>query len=553
MAAAQKDIIYIDVDDEITSIIDKVTGSSSKIVALVLPKRAAMLQSIVNMKLLKRSASTNKKHIVLITSEAGLLPLAGAVGLHVAKTLQSKPAVPPAPDLSEAGETVVAEPVAPSAEPEIDPSKPVGELAGFAAVDEDETIEVDNSDQAVPVDPAVTASDKSKKFKIPNFERFRTRLLLGVLALVLLLVGWFVLGGVLPRAKITIRTDTNAITSNIAFTASTGAKEINMETRVVPAELKEVKKTDAEKVPATGQKDVGDKATGSVTLTNCDKDDETVTIPAGTGVSANNLTFITKEAVTIPPSNFSGGGACKNDSSKNVSVVAQNAGDGYNLSPRAYTVAGFTSVLGYGSAMTGGTSKIVKVVSDQDVENAKQKIGTRSSQDATDEVKQSLKEAGLYGINETLTTGQPAVTASPTVGQEAAEVTVTSIVTYSMFGVKEEYLNRLLEEEINKQIDIGREEIQKTGLESAVFQIVEKKSPTELRLSMQALTVVGPKIDEEAVKREVAGKKRGETQNIIQNRPGVRDAVIDYSPFWVFSTPRKTGGITIVIESADGN
>ena len=37
---AGKDTIYVDVDDEITSIIDKVENSSEKVVALVLPKRA---------------------------------------------------------------------------------------------------------------------------------------------------------------------------------------------------------------------------------------------------------------------------------------------------------------------------------------------------------------------------------------------------------------------------------------------------------------------------------------------------------------------------------
>lgn len=99
MAEAAKDTIYVDIDDDITGIIDKVAGSKNKIVALVLPKRATTLQSIVNMKLLKRSGDTHKKKLVLITSEAGLLPLAGAVKLHVAKTLQSKPTIPAAPDV----------------------------------------------------------------------------------------------------------------------------------------------------------------------------------------------------------------------------------------------------------------------------------------------------------------------------------------------------------------------------------------------------------------------------------------------------------------------
>src|SRR6266550_7523685 len=92
-----KDVIYVDVDDEITSIIDKIENAEHKVVALVLPKRAASLQSIVNMKLLKRSADTADKNVVLITSEHALLPLAGAAGLHVARNLQSKPEIPDAP------------------------------------------------------------------------------------------------------------------------------------------------------------------------------------------------------------------------------------------------------------------------------------------------------------------------------------------------------------------------------------------------------------------------------------------------------------------------
>jgi hypothetical protein len=77
---AGKDTIYIDAEDEITSIIDKVESAKEKIVALVLPKRSSTLQSIVNMRLLKRSAESAGKSVVLITSESALMPLAGAAG-----------------------------------------------------------------------------------------------------------------------------------------------------------------------------------------------------------------------------------------------------------------------------------------------------------------------------------------------------------------------------------------------------------------------------------------------------------------------------------------
>ncbi len=38
MTSSSKDTIYIDIDEEITGIIDKVRSSEGKIVALVLPK-----------------------------------------------------------------------------------------------------------------------------------------------------------------------------------------------------------------------------------------------------------------------------------------------------------------------------------------------------------------------------------------------------------------------------------------------------------------------------------------------------------------------------------
>ena len=106
MATTGKDVIYIDIDDEITAIIDKLRTSEARIVALVLPKRATVFQSSVNMKLLKKAADESKKRLVLITSEANLMPLASSIGLYVAKNLQSKPEIPLSPGLAATDETI---------------------------------------------------------------------------------------------------------------------------------------------------------------------------------------------------------------------------------------------------------------------------------------------------------------------------------------------------------------------------------------------------------------------------------------------------------------
>jgi len=545
MSAAPKDVMYVDLDDEITGLIDKVRQSESKIVALVLPKRAAVLQSPVNMKLLKRSADTAKKRVVLITSETGIISLAGAAGLYVAHTLQSKPFVP-------AVEEELSEPISvidsDSNEPKLDKTKPIGALAGLKIKD-DETIEVD---QDVPeaTGSSAAAVKPDKKLKVPNFERFRLAIILGGGALVLLLIGFFVANAVLPKARIVIKTDTSSITTDFDMTAATDISELDEEGLRIPLVQKEIKKTDSEKVAATGQRDDGTKASGEVSLKNCSQADGRVTVPAGTGLSTNNLTFITQEAVTLPASSFSGGSRTCTTAVESVDVVAQKAGDQYNISSgRTWSVAGFSGINGTdNTAMTGGTSKIVKVVSQQDIDGAKQKLTERSSTNAKEELQKELDSEGLISVPDTDAMKAPVITSTPRVNEEASEVTVSLETIYAVQAVKKDDLSKLIESQAKNQIDTDKQDIQDNGIDQAGLRIKEKRPNGSLIVSVQSVVVAGPQFDIEAVRNEVAGKKRGETEEIIQSRPGIRDVTIDYSPFWVYSTPKKTDKITIVFE-----
>jgi len=60
---------YIDIDEEITSIVDRLRRSKSKEVVIVVPKRAILIQSIVNLKLLKKEATELKKEIIIVTQD----------------------------------------------------------------------------------------------------------------------------------------------------------------------------------------------------------------------------------------------------------------------------------------------------------------------------------------------------------------------------------------------------------------------------------------------------------------------------------------------------
>lgn len=551
----QKDIVYIDIDDEITNIVNKVQSSSQKIVALVLPKRATALQSVVNMKLLKRSAEDSKKSLVLITSESSLMPLAGAAKLHVAKTLQSRPTIPTAPEISDKPLIIKSNE---SLEQPVNANKTVGELAGLpddADTDTDETIELDNDE---PEDDQST-DDKvkkgfNKKLKIPSFEKFRVKLFLVIFGVILLIVGWYVANVVLPKAKITIKTDNQTVTSDIVITANPKATELNIDKKIVPATTKEIKRTDTEKGATTGQRDDGTKAKGSVTLQNCT--DSAVNLPAGSGVSSGGLTYITQTGASLDAGDFTSGGVCKStgDHVATVDVVAQSNGDKYNLSARSYTVASVSGdIRASGTDMSGGTSKIVKVASQADIDNLKTKLTDKGTQDATKLVLEELKKAGYIGIEDTIATGTQNVTSNPKVNEEGAEVTVTAVTAYNMLGLKKEDLEKLIKKDAEAKIDSSKQKILDTGIEGVIFRIQDRKPSGEITLSMLTQVVAGPELDPEAIKKEIAGKKKGDTISTIQNRPGIKQVDTSFSPFWVFSTPKNVNKITITIVKSDVN
>jgi hypothetical protein len=60
---------YIDIDEEITSIIEKIKKAKAKEVIMVVPKRALLIQSVVNLKILKKEADENGIQLMIVTQD----------------------------------------------------------------------------------------------------------------------------------------------------------------------------------------------------------------------------------------------------------------------------------------------------------------------------------------------------------------------------------------------------------------------------------------------------------------------------------------------------
>ena len=80
--------------------------------------------------------------------------------------------------------------------------------------------------------------------------------------------------------------------------------------------------------------------------------------------------------------------------------------------------------------------------------------------------------------------------------------------------------------------------------------VAGNQSGTGAQVTMQTVAIVGPKIDIDSLKKQIAGKKAGDVKSIISTTPGVTGVTVNYSPFWVSSTPKSTSKITIEFKKA---
>lgn len=592
MAANGKDVIYVDVDDEITTIIDKVVSSQDRIVALVLPKRASVFQSIVNMKLLKHRADSAKKHLVLITSETGLLPLAGSVGIYVASTLQSRPEIPVGPVRGMVPDDVDEDETMSLPNDDFDArkdgAKSVGDLAkstgaaaGVAAAASqmpEETIELDNSD--IPDGSAGNAPDpskaanvaalaaaggagkggkkgkkkKDKNLNVPNFERFRLLFVVIILLLIALVAAWIVANRVLQKAVITIQTDTSSVNTNLSPTLNTAATSVSTSTQVVPATTQQIQKNYTQQVTATGQQNNGQKATGSVTMSMpcADAGTQPTSIPAGTGVSANGLTFTTDTTAQL--TNQSGGGIFDPTCTLSAStiVTAQQGGTQYNIQPTTFTVAGYSDVTATSSsAFTGGTDNIQTVVQQSDIDNAKKQLAAQVNKNAVkSQLEQALQSDGEYPITASFTASTPSPNTSVPVGTQASSVTASESITYTMYGAKKSDLQQLINASIDQQINTSKQAIQNDGFNSASITVPNAPSGNTLPINVQTTATIGPQLNLNSLKQHVVGMKSGAVQSLIEGDPGVQNVTVKFSPFWVDAVPKNISKITIVFEKS---
>ncbi len=587
--------IYLDSDDEITTVIDKLDRASVAEINLVIPRGAVVLRSIINLQLLKKAVLRQNKRVTIITKDENGQILAQKADLPVKNSvrgelLKLQEVVPKSDEhitIKEYSQDS-SEPVVENNKSHIMPAGPglramveAERAARLHSVDAKYSANnmINKSDSnEMSVRPARTLprrafdqrvshpeADTKASVKTDNIENKLTRRLngranLGRKVRLLPKWPWKIIGMVTGSlvilvflvitfgfAKATVslhlKKDSVSLDSEVVIDTKPDQAKNELTGRIISTE-KEEKKT----ITPSGKKEVGNKARGTVQVSNT-YSDKALTLGADTTlVAAGGQLFGLASAVSVPGASIVKGKTVAGVVS--AGIIASKFGEEYNLGPTSFTINGLSTdqknkvSAKSDSPTSGGTKKTVTILTSEDLNNAKKNL------EKIIRPKLDQQIADLVNDDEELL-------------DQAKQIKSGSIDSDVAIGgeAKEAHLKLKMSA---KAIVDKPEEIRKKGLELLAQSLKDNqelmpKSKSEISWSFieidfkQNRLVVKTNITQEAtysldernIVSDIIGLSKDKARETLENIDEIDKAMINLVPVWRRSLPRNYDRIKI--------
>lgn len=564
-----KDVIYIEPEDDITDIISKLETAKEKIVALVPPKKSTVLRSAVNIKLISKAGANASKNIVLVTTDPSIIKLAANIKIPVTKNLQSAPSIPTEDDVKEEvieeeiTEDTISDKVEGKDEKVEEEEKTEEEEKAEEVAKEIEKEEEKDDKKAAKPEKAPKEKKEKAAPKNPvlawivNNKKW-VGIGSGVLALLVIFLVWAFVFAPAVKINVAVRTNSNNFSEMISFTNDQTKEDVESGVFYLE-EIKTEQKQKAE-FTATGTKNVGEKAKGQITIIGMLREDD-IHINTGTVLRHNDLVYYTTEDAALLANEST---PCENkdqtfDLIKNgckksvkIGIVAAEPGEKYNIEEGAGNWVISANVSAYTeSGVTGGTDKNVIVVTEENVDVARGKIASGNAENLED-TKNALKEqAGDRIIIESSfkqEMSEPEV--SPKVGEEVPSDTIPSITlttTTSYFAIDKTKVEEFITNKAKIPEDQKIYAINNPFIES--FMVTDSAITGKIKTSYST----GSKLTENDILEMVKGKGIGDVQHTLKSVSGVSKVSINQSYPWVNTVPTDSNKITIELTIEETN
>lgn len=546
-----RDLIYIDTDDDVTSIVSRIKASEEVVVALVPPKRIGVLQSVVNLRLLQRAAKSAHKRLAIVTTDPALMNLASGLAIPVAKNINAQAKILEVADDEEISDVIDGNDItvdAGSSRSRSGGSSAAEDKeisAAVAAIETDDKIKNDLDADGVPDDEQEPVKPVKKKIKVPSVNSLRKKILIGggVAVVVIGFLVWAIVFA--PKAVITIQAKTSAveIKKSLSLVPSGDKDTAN---GVLPPVVKQKKTNESVEFEATGSREVGEMAAGTVAFCYDEEpfsgqtgQKNAITLDAGTRLYANGVQFTIDSAVTVE-GGLNEAGKCETYYS--VKATAVNIGEEGNIaSGTSMSVSGYSGLTAVAKGdFTGGSKETVKVVQQSDVDAAVARLRERGDSDAArDELMGQMSDSTVV-IDGSFNVSQGDVKVTPGVGEtpegDGAKATASIELTYTLVGINKDDLSDVLDAALKDQTDETKQKVYNNGIDSVKFSGFATANDG-YTVTVTTNGHVGPVINEDDVKKQAVGKKSEEIKELLKQTDGVNDVSVTMSPFWVSSAP----------------
>lgn len=558
-------VIYVEIDDEITHVFDRVKRLKQKKIALVVPKQAVLLESIVNLKILKKKLDELEKEIVMVTSDSLGGKLAEKIGIPVVPRLFEKDLNAPIPALREPQGFE-------------HPVRRIGNKVSLSEVIRQEKpgfITAFLARLKERLKKKKQAAEKTRiVFLTPNKQALFTLVLVSVL--LLLAIAYIALPG--ATIYITPRSSVLDPSHNVTFLDFSKNRDIleNPPGNSILIPTYPIKPPAFEKKfihPATGKLFRGENAKGVITVTNLSNAPWDLA-ERTRFQTEEGLVFRTPKAVRIPAAKSGIPGML------DVSVVAdefdtagQILGARGNIPPSKFFLPGIKNpenkkkLFGESKThMAGGVTQITKTVSEEDLKAAEAVVKREAEKSAPDDLKKYLEEQNLIqktnlsllAERHLVKIDEPRVSVpADIVGRSAEQFEVT--VTYAARGIAfdRDMLMNALKERLMTRVDPDKK-ILKVEEDDVSYRFLEEdEAAGRVRLTATMRAIQIHELDPEKenghrflkkISEHILGLKVKDAVAYLQQQTDEIERVeIKTWPIWAPTIPNIADNIKFVI------
>lgn len=540
--------LYINLEDDVTKVINQLKREKTAEVVLVFPKRSFIFSDSINLRLLKKQIDMLGKKVSILTMDERGQMYAQEAGFelkHMPKSVRAnsfsdiRRRTAPVPETVTVPEEVeIAEPAIEVAAPIRRKKKPVPSSVVFTS----SRAEARSGNKKFNPLPPVQTKDNvflppsAKPHAAPRLKSYRAYVV-GAIALVLIVILLLVLV-VLPSASVVVFAKTQSVARDIDIIADVSAQSPDSTKLTIPAVAVNESHTIAEDFQSNGKKEVGSKAEGRVALYNLTG--SPMALKAGTTtLTVGSKTYVFKQdQANVKPLTSSA-----DDSTATVAdVIAVDGGEGFNI-PAGTRMEISNQSFGsqpqrlYAktvSQVIGGNSRFVSVVSQQDLVDAQSKLIRK----VVDGINANLVSGkvklvdGAYSVNiESFTSDKPE-------GTEAQGYTVELKVNITGLAFDEAGLKNMIRQRLLSSLGAGKT-LQEADLDKVIYQIKNLDVQTGImQLALHYESTAKPNIEPVDLVNKLAGKSKQEASDLILSNPDIDKVEITVQPAWQSDLPR---------------